>query len=304
MSGPRFPSRPLVSVITIFLDAAQFLRESIESVRSQTYSNWELLLVDDGSTDGSSEIAQHYAHQEPERIRYLEHPGHENRGMSAARNLGLAASRGEMIAFLDADDVFLSEKLERQVELLENHPQAGMVYGTTEYWFSWSGLVEDRERDRISPCDLKPGTVVQPPALVRLFLQSKATVPCMGSILVRRDVVDEVGGFEDEFRGMFEDQVFYSKMGLETPILVSCECYDRYRQHAESCFSRAKQSGQVLSARRRYLLWLRAYLESRNEGDGPVSRDVSRDLWLCDYPWFDRQLRRYQRLVRRLTRPR
>ena len=68
MSESRSSSQQLVSIITIFLDAAPFLRESIESVRSQTYSNWELLLVDDGSSDGSTEIAQHYAELEPERI--------------------------------------------------------------------------------------------------------------------------------------------------------------------------------------------------------------------------------------------
>ena len=304
MSSRHAVSQPRVSVITIFLDAAPFLEESIESVRSQTYANWELVLVDDGSSDGSTEIALHYARAEPERIRYLEHPGHQNRGMSASRNLGIVRGTGELIAFLDADDVFLPDKLEQQVRQLEAQPEVGMVYGTTEYWFSWTGLAEDQDRDRISPCDLQPGTVVRPPELVSLYLQRKATVPCMGSILVRRDVVERVGGFEEEFRGMFEDQVFYSKMGLETPILISCECCDRYRQHPDSCFSQAKQSGQVLAARRRYLEWLAGYLQRRDEGDGAVSRDVNRDLWLCDHPWFDRQFRRYQRLRRYLGRPR
>ena len=286
MSERHTRSQPLVSVITIFLDAAPFLRESIESVRSQTYSNWELLLIDDGSSDGSTEIAQHYAALDPKRIRYLEHPGHENRGMSASRNLGIANGSGEMIAFLDADDVFLSDKLDQQVEQLVGHPEVGMIYGTTEYWFSWTGRDEDRGRDRRSACDLKQGSVIQPPLLLRLFLQSKATVPCMGSILVRREVVERVGGFEDQFKGMFEDQVFYSKVGLETPVLISCQCHDRYRQHPGSCFSQAKQAGSVLTARRRYLEWLMSYLKSRQEGTGPVSRDVSRDLWLCDHPWL------------------
>jgi hypothetical protein len=178
------------------------------------------------------------------------------------------------------------------------------MYGTTEYWYSWTGQPEDRDRDRQSPCDLKPGSVVAPPDLLRMYLQSKATVPCMGSLLARREVVQRVGGFEDAFRGMFEDQVFYSKMGLETPILVSCECHDRYRQHPGSCFSQAKQEGQVLAARRRYLEWLEAYLKGRGEAGSPVNRDVRRDLWLCEHPWFDRQWRRYQRLRRQLARPR
>src|SRR3712207_221993 len=79
---------PRVSVVVIFLDAARFLGEAVASVLGQTYGAWELLLVDDGSTDGSSALARGYAAAQPGRVRYLEHPGHANRGMSAARNLG------------------------------------------------------------------------------------------------------------------------------------------------------------------------------------------------------------------------
>lgn len=300
MNERHSSSQPMVSIITIFLDAAPFLRESIESVRRQRYSNWELLLVDDGSSDGSTEIALHYAALDPIRIRYLEHPGHENRGMSASRNLGIAKGSGEMVAFLDADDVFLSDKLDQQVEQLMRHPEAGMIYGTTEYWFSWTGREEDQGRDRQSICDLHSGTVVPAPLLARFFLKGMAKVPCMGSILVRREVVERVGGFEDQFRGMFEDQVFYSKVGLETPILISCECHDRYRQHPGSCFSQARLAGRVNASRRRYLEWLMDYVSSRKEEVGWLIRDVSRELWMCDHPWLDRQWRRYYRLRRRL----
>jgi len=98
---------PLVSVITIFLDAERFLNEAIESLRAQTYERWELLLVDDGSRDGSSEIAREHAARDPHRIRVLEHAGHANLGMSASRNLGIAHARGDLVALLDADDVYL-----------------------------------------------------------------------------------------------------------------------------------------------------------------------------------------------------
>ncbi|HEX8089705.1 MAG TPA: glycosyltransferase family 2 protein, partial [Blastocatellia bacterium] len=96
----------LVSVIIIFLNAEEFIAEAIESVFDQTYSDWELLLVDDGSTDASAEIALRYAAGYRGRVRYLEHEGHQNRGMSASRNLGIASARGEFVAFLDADDVW------------------------------------------------------------------------------------------------------------------------------------------------------------------------------------------------------
>ncbi|MDJ0799822.1 MAG: glycosyltransferase family 2 protein, partial [Calothrix sp. MO_167.B12] len=96
-----------ISCIIIFFNAGeQFFIEAIESVFAQTYENWELLLVDDGSTDGSTEIALRYAQKYPEKVRYLEHKEHQNRGMSATRNLGIRHAKGEYITFLDADDVW------------------------------------------------------------------------------------------------------------------------------------------------------------------------------------------------------
>src|SRR5215831_13859313 len=132
-------NKPLVSVIIIFLDAAKFIQEAIESIFSQTHDDWELLLVDDGSTDASTGISRRYAEQFPEKVRYLEHDKHRNRGMSATRNVGVRHATGNYIAFLDADDVWLPRKLERQVALLASHPDAAMVYGPSRYWFSWTG---------------------------------------------------------------------------------------------------------------------------------------------------------------------
>src|SRR5206468_1190432 len=102
---------PRVSVITIFYNAAEFLGEAIESVLAQDYCDFELLLVDDGSTDAGSAIAQSFAKSEPGRIRYLHHSGHENRGMSASRNLGIREARGDIIGFIDADDRWRTNKL-------------------------------------------------------------------------------------------------------------------------------------------------------------------------------------------------
>ena len=78
-----------VSVIVIFLDAGKFITESIESVLAQTYANWELILVDDGSSDQSTSIAKDYARRFPDKILYFDHPGHKNLGKSTSRNLGV-----------------------------------------------------------------------------------------------------------------------------------------------------------------------------------------------------------------------
>src|ERR1043166_2029312 len=126
--------KPRVSVIMPFLNTERFIQEAIQSVCAQSFDSWELLLVDDGSTDGSTEIALRYAERYPKKVCYVEHRGHQNRGASASRNLGIYYATGEYIALLDADDVRLPQKLERQVPILDSYPEAGMLYGGTQYW--------------------------------------------------------------------------------------------------------------------------------------------------------------------------
>src|SRR6516165_6057064 len=97
----------------IFLNEERFLEEAVQSVFDQRLADWELILVDDGSTDRSTQMARDLAARD-KRIRYVDHPGHENRGMSATRNLGVACATAPYIAFLDADDVWTSDKLTEQ----------------------------------------------------------------------------------------------------------------------------------------------------------------------------------------------
>ena len=115
----------LVSVVINFFNEERFLAEAVDSVYAQTFHDWELLLIDDGSSDRSSDIARGYAEHDPARVRYLEHPGHANRGAGASRNVGVHAARGEWVAFLDGDDIWLPERLERSVALAAGAPGCG-----------------------------------------------------------------------------------------------------------------------------------------------------------------------------------
>jgi glycosyltransferase involved in cell wall biosynthesis len=89
-------------------------------------------LIDDSSTDDSTQIALKYTEQHPEKVRYSEHRGHENQSMSALRNLGISHAKGEYIAFLDSDDVWLPHKLQQQASILYTHLEASAVYGISE----------------------------------------------------------------------------------------------------------------------------------------------------------------------------
>lgn len=280
---------PLVSVIIIFLNAADFLQEAVESVFAQTYGHWELLLVDDGSTDASTEIARTYAIQHPSQIRYLEHPGHTNRGMSASRNLGIRHAEGLYIALLDADDVWLSHKLIEQVSLLEAHAEAGMVYGQSLYWYSWTKNPKDRNRDFLPISGLPPYTVIQPPRLLPLFLRGKTAVPCPTSILVRRSVMHASSGFVETFVGpysVFEDQAFYSKVCLHTPILVCNNCWDRYRQHPGASTAVSLKLGQDIYARQFFLGWLQTFLRQQGVTDAVLWDAIRREIWRIHHPFW------------------
>jgi glycosyltransferase involved in cell wall biosynthesis len=289
---------PLVSVVIPVWNAERFLAEAIDSVLAQTWPHWELLLADDGSTDTSPEIARSYAARHPGRILSLEHPGRANRGESAARNLGLRAGRGDLFAFLDADDVWLPTKLERQVPLLAARPEAGALYGNTEYWFSWTGAPEDASRDFAPPLGLPPGTLVEPPHLLTRFLRREAGVPCTCGLLVRREVFERIGGFEEAFRGMYADQVFYARLALAVPVLVDGGCWERYRQHPASACAIAKRDGTGLQARQIYLSWLEGTLKQGGVTDPELWRALRRELWACRHPRLARASRRPRRRLK------
>jgi len=274
--------QPAVTAIMIFFNAERFIDEAIASVLEQTFEGWELVLVDDGSTDRSSHIAQHYANRYPERMRYLEHPRHENRGMSSSRNLGLRHARGEFIAFLDSDDVWFPRKLEEQLEILKSHPQAAMVYGATQYWYSWTGMAEDERRDFVHPLGVPADTLVNPPYLARVLLQNQV-VTTTGS-LARREIFQQLGGYEEGFRGMFEDQIFYSKVSLKLPIFVSSQCWYKYRRHSDSCCAIAEASGRHHGERLSFLKWLETYSSEQGVEDVELRRAIKNEQWKSRYP--------------------
>lgn len=257
---------PQVTIVTNFFNEARFLPDAIASIRAQTLEDWELLLVDDGSTDGSTEIAARAATQDPDRIRYFEHPRHANRGISASRNVGVRHARAQYIALLDGDDVWLPDALERQLAQLKAHGDAGLVYGLTEWWYSWTGDPSDRERDHVPDLGVAEGTVVDGIPFVIGMLQRRLQAPCTCSMVMAKHVADAVGGFEETFTGMCEDLAFVAKAALAAPVLVGRGCCARYRQHAASCYTVAKSTGTAKAARKNFLIWLRKYVEEQGAG--------------------------------------
>ena len=166
---------PLVSVVVAAFNAADFIEETCRSVIQQTYSAWELIVVDDGSTDGTGDIVQSLVRSDP-RLRLIRQ---RNGGVAAARNAGIAAASGGFLCVLDADDLWDPTKIERQLRRLqEAGPGAGFAY----CWWAWvdvNGLVLDR-----SPRWRVEGAVLE--KLVEINFTGNTSVP-----LFRRAYVED-----------------------------------------------------------------------------------------------------------------
>jgi glycosyltransferase involved in cell wall biosynthesis len=292
---------PLVSIIIPFYNTPEkFMKEAIESVFAQGYHNWEILIVDDGSIGKCIEIAKYYANTHPEKVRYLKHPNHQNKGASATRNLGIKYAEGEYVTFLDSDDVWLPKKLEQQLAIMTLRPEVGMVYGKALYWWSWTNNPEDRVRDHIQEHGIFPDVIIDPPILLKFFIKEKTAIPPTSSVMVRRKVIESIGGFEERFRGdnenPYDDQAFYAKVCLEFPVFVSNSCWERYRQHPDSLCAVAT-SEKVQRAHLTYLEWLEENLSERGFKGSNVWRTLRSQKWFRRHRSIGRPIKRIQRFI-------
>jgi glycosyltransferase involved in cell wall biosynthesis len=287
-------NQPLVSAIIIFLNEERFLQEAITSIFVQSYNNWELLIVDDGSSDNSTAIARACAAQHPDKVRYLEHENHANRGMSASRNLGVRNARGKYIAYLDGDDVWLPEKLERQVAILEAHPEACLVHGPLTLWYSWNAKPEDQGRDTLYGVGADgrhpySDSLVPPPKLLTLFLRDEQYIP--SGFLARQALMERVGAYEEVFSNAYSDAVSLVKLCLSQPVYVVNDSSYLYRKHAASATYRSWQQGKEEEERRFFVNWLEGYLASQRINDLALWYAVRRLALIARYPALHRLLR-------------
>lgn len=264
---------PVVSLTTPFFNAEKYLAEAIESVLAQTYRSWEYLLVDDGSRDGSTAIAQRYAREWPDKIRILEHPNRENRGMTESRNLGLRNSRGRYIARMDADDVMGSTTFEDKVRIMEAHPTACMVYGPVEIWHSWRN---DGLGDAVQKFSVPLNTPLPPPTVVCAFLRDDQNEPF--GMFVRREVMESVGGYTAEAGYLYEDLALNVKICMRYSVIAADLNWYRYRQHKDQyCFA-ARAEKKFETGRLRFLEWVGEYFAKNGVRDEALWAALGRAL--------------------------
>jgi glycosyltransferase involved in cell wall biosynthesis len=218
---------PLISVIIPAYNAQKTIQKTIESVLNQTFPDFELLVIDDGSQDATLEVVERISDQRLKVFSYF------NAGVSAARNRGLAKATGEFISFLDADDLWTPDKLEAQLDALRANPQAAVAYSWTDY---------------IDECDrfLYPGSHVTANGDVYTKLLLSDFLENGSNALIRREALIDVGGFDESLCGPEDWDLFlrlaakYHFVALQRPQIL-------YRLSTNSIsFNLARQEAQCL----------------------------------------------------------
>lgn len=203
---------PLVSVIVPAYESANYLNQAVQSVCSQTYTNYELIVVDDGSSDDC--VAKYDL---PANARLIRHES--NRGAGAARNTGIKAAKGEYVALMDHDDVWLPHKLETQVALLQSKPNAALAYCRCD-------VVDQQLTAKIDSRWSEKDPSSDP---LRQFLDGCFIRSC-SSILIRRSIFDEVGMFDESLTGT-DDCEFYMRLAIDHSFVYDPEPLVLYRMH-------------------------------------------------------------------------
>lgn len=260
---------PLVSIIIPFLNPGNWLTEAIESVLLQTYTNLEVILIDDGSVDEDAAIAQKYVERFPDIIFYYTHENHINKGLPASRNLGLSKARGTLIAFLDADDCWMPAKLTEQLSFFERMPEIQMICEASLFWYSWNDMEKENQIIQIG---VQPG-LYEPPQLVKqLYPLGKGQPPCPSGIIIKREVINRCGGFEESFSGLYqlyEDQAFLFKIYSSEIIYISNQANNLYRKREDSMSSAANNLEIYNTVRKFYANWIESYL-AKLPGHNPL----------------------------------
>jgi glycosyltransferase involved in cell wall biosynthesis len=213
---------PKVSVVIPSYNRAEFVGQAIQSVLDQTWPNLELVVVDDGSTDHSMDVLRGFG----DRIQVLTHPQHENHGQSASINLGLQHTDGQYVAILDSDDWWEKNKLERQVNYLQSHPEIGLVYGN-----GWSVSANGEKLFRFYESDHREES---DPA--RVLQDCYFLVP--NNSLFRRDVLTKTGLFDESLRSA-QDHDMAIRMAESTRIGYIPDEIFFYRRHEDSISHRS-----------------------------------------------------------------
>ena len=256
-------SAPAVSVLMPVYNGERFLAEAIESILGQTFTDFEFVIIDDGSTDASPAILTDYASRDS-RIRVLTQT---NAGQVVAANRGLAECRAPLVARMDADDISLASRLERQVKFLSSYPAVAVV-GSAYQLISETGA---------------RGSIIKGPTTVPAVMRTLKWENCVGAptVMMRKSAAQEVGGYREQFRHA-EDYDLWLRIADNHSVAVMKACLVEYRIHTQqvSWHSSEIQAIRALAARA-----LAEQRRTTGRESNPLPADIGRAyLAMCGIP--------------------
>ena len=207
----------MISIIIPAYNAEKYLANTIQSVINQTYIDWELIIINDGSTDGTLELINNFKDKDS-RIKVF---SHENAGVAHSRNRGIAEAKGEFIAFLDADDLWTIDKLEIQLKALQNNPEAGVAY-------SWVDYIDETGKFLYPGSHITVNGDAYPKLLINNFLENGSNP------LVRQDALAKIGDFDVNLPPA-EDWDLYLRLAREYQFVAIPKPQILYRLCTNSC---------------------------------------------------------------------
>ena len=224
---------PKVSIVISTYNRSSYICEAIDSVLKQDFKNFEIIVVDDGSTDNTKEVLSKY-----KNIRYIYQ---ENNGRSEARNAGIKAASAEYVAFLDDDDIWLEGKLYKQVVFLDSHPETGLVHTFSEVVDEDGNILGEETEKRLNfyKRAIKIGYTYEG--------MSRLCIMFLSTVVVRKECFNQVGFFDGNIPA-FEDWDFYLRFALKYKISLIPEILVKYKLHKKNTSSNEFIRGRIQTA--------------------------------------------------------
>jgi hypothetical protein len=249
-----------VSVVIPVWNGERYLAEAVESVLAQTHTDFELIIVDDGSTDGTAQIAESYARRDP-RVRLVRQP---NQGVAAARNTGLEVARAPWVACLDHDDLMLSHRLERQIAFIAEHPEV-KVFGSICRYINQEG--RPRGGHTI-------GAPIRSRAELDALLEEGRLIGLTHpSVMMHRDTVRALGGYDPAAEPAEDLDLWMRVAEAGHVVLQDDEVLTEFRVHAESIIGAHTAKGAQAS------MWVAARAAARRAGRAQPSMEEFLEEW-------------------------
>lgn len=224
----------LFSVITPAYNCANYLPEAIQSVINQTYTNWEMIIVDDGSTDNTLQIAQHWATKD-KRIKVLQHKNRQNKGVSVSRNLAIQNAKGKWLALLDGDDVWYKEKLELEHNILQNNNEVVMLFS--------KALLTNEKGESLNAeygsANHKEGELNFNQLINGFHAPTSGCLTCKNSLL-------KIGGFNENY-AFSEDTLLFHQISEQGTVFFLNKLLSEFRQYHNSSRNNFTDKKKILA---------------------------------------------------------